>query len=106
MVAISAVGNGCENGGVFWIFASPIYEYLDTKYGIKGSALAPKNLRFRVCVRCGFLAINTLFSALLLFLRDFMSLTGAINTFPLRKPHVYYGEADAAKFFTKGLSLG
>ncbi|KAM7271591.1 hypothetical protein ACFE04_030805 [Oxalis oulophora] len=65
------------------IFASPMYEYLDTKYGIKGSALAPKNLGFRVCVRGGYLAINTLVSALLPFLGDFMSLTGAISTFPL-----------------------
>ncbi|KAK4403341.1 Proline transporter 1 [Sesamum angolense] len=38
------------------IFASPMYEYLDTKYRIKGSALA---------------------------IRDFMSLTGAVSTFPL-----------------------
>ncbi|KAI9078340.1 hypothetical protein K1719_037333 [Acacia pycnantha] len=30
------------------IFASPMYEYLDTRYGITGSALAPKNLSFRV----------------------------------------------------------
>ncbi|MED6181750.1 Proline transporter 1 [Stylosanthes scabra] len=65
------------------IFASPMYEYLDTKYGITGSALEIKNLTFRVCLRGGYLAFNTFVSALLPFLGDFMSLTGAISTFPL-----------------------
>ncbi|ESW13805.1 hypothetical protein PHAVU_008G227600 [Phaseolus vulgaris] len=65
------------------IFASPMYEYLDTKHGIKGSALAFKNLSFRILVRGGYLTINTFVSALLPFLGDFMSLTGAISTFPL-----------------------
>ncbi|KAF5736606.1 proline transporter 1-like [Tripterygium wilfordii] len=65
------------------IFASPMYEYLDTKFGIKGSALSPRNLSFRIAVRGGYLAVNTLVSALLPFLGDFMSLTGAISTFPL-----------------------
>lgn len=60
-----------------------MYEYLDTKFGIKGSALAVRNLSFRVMVRGGYLAITTFVSALLPFLGDFMSLTGAISTFPL-----------------------
>ncbi|KAG9160207.1 hypothetical protein Leryth_021089 [Lithospermum erythrorhizon] len=33
------------------IFASPMYEYLDTKFGIEGSALAAKNLSFRIMHR-------------------------------------------------------
>ncbi|KAH7855732.1 hypothetical protein Vadar_028221 [Vaccinium darrowii] len=65
------------------IFASPMYEYLDTRYGIKGSPLAFQNLSFRVMVRGGYLAINTFVAALLPFLGDFMSLTGAVSTFPL-----------------------
>ncbi|GMH26812.1 hypothetical protein Nepgr_028655 [Nepenthes gracilis] len=65
------------------IFASPMYEYLDTKFGIKGSPLTLRNLSFRVFVRGGYLAINTFVSALLPFLGDFMSLTGAASTFPL-----------------------
>ncbi|KAL8257511.1 hypothetical protein R6Q59_029552 [Mikania micrantha] len=65
------------------IFASPMYEYLDTKYGIKGSALAIKNLSFRVMVRGGYLVVTTLLAAALPFIGDFMSLTGAISTFPL-----------------------
>ncbi|XP_011076750.1 proline transporter 2 isoform X2 [Sesamum indicum] len=65
------------------IFASPMYEYLDTKYGIKGSALALRNLSFRVLVRGSYLGITTFISALLPFLGDFMSLTGALSTFPL-----------------------
>ncbi|XP_047306984.1 proline transporter 2-like [Impatiens glandulifera] len=65
------------------IFASPMYEYLDTKYGIKGSALDFGNLSFRVMVRGGYLTFNTLVAAMLPFLGDFMSLTGAISTFPL-----------------------
>ncbi|XP_010533988.1 PREDICTED: proline transporter 2-like [Tarenaya hassleriana] len=65
------------------IFASPTYEYMDTKYGIKGSPLAAKNLGFRMLARGGYIAVSTLLSALLPFLGDFMSLTGALSTFPL-----------------------
>ncbi|KAL3523932.1 hypothetical protein ACH5RR_016766 [Cinchona calisaya] len=65
------------------IFASPMYEYLDTKYDIKGSALALRNLSFRIVVRGGYLGITTFIAALLPFLGDFMSLTGALATFPL-----------------------
>ncbi|KAI3914866.1 hypothetical protein MKX01_018035 [Papaver californicum] len=61
------------------IFASPMYEYMDTRYGrSKGSASA-----FRVLVRGGNLSVNTLVAALLPFLGDFMSLTGAFSTLPL-----------------------
>lgn len=61
-----------------------MYEYLDTEYGkLKGSALSFQNLSFRIMVRGGYLTINTLVAALLPFLGDFMSLTGAISTFPL-----------------------
>ncbi|KAI3988794.1 hypothetical protein MKX01_016365 [Papaver californicum] len=66
------------------IFASPMYEYLDTKFGpIKGGAFSLSHISFRVLVRGGFLTVNTLVSALLPFLGDFMSLTGAFSTFPL-----------------------
>ncbi|CAL0334869.1 unnamed protein product [Lupinus luteus] len=65
------------------IFASPMYEFWDTKFGIRGSALNIKNLSFRFVVRGGYLIFNTFVAALLPFLGDFMSLTGAISTFPL-----------------------
>ncbi|KAK7387433.1 hypothetical protein VNO78_28239 [Psophocarpus tetragonolobus] len=65
------------------IFASPMYEFLDTKYGIKGSAIHVKNMGFRIVVRGGYLAFNTFVAALLPFLGDFMTLTGAISVFPL-----------------------
>ncbi|XP_076933679.1 proline transporter 2-like [Bidens hawaiensis] len=65
------------------IFASPMYEYLDTAYGIKGSAIKFRNLSFRIMVRGGYIVITTFVSAALPFLGDFMSLTGAISTFPL-----------------------
>ncbi|KAL0919666.1 hypothetical protein M5K25_011779 [Dendrobium thyrsiflorum] len=60
-----------------------MYEYLDTKYGRGGSPFALHNVLFRIIVRGGYLTINTLLSALLPFLGDFMSLTGALSTFPL-----------------------
>ena len=60
-----------------------MYEYLDTKFNIKGSALAFRNLSFRIGVRGGYLGITTFIAALLPFLGDFMSLTGAFSTFPL-----------------------
>ena len=70
-----------------------MYEYLDTRFGITGSALKPKNLGFRILIRGGYLTLNTFVSALLPFLGDFMSLTGAISTFPLTfilANHMYY----------------
>ncbi|RWR86178.1 putative proline transporter 2 isoform X1 [Cinnamomum micranthum f. kanehirae] len=66
------------------IFASPTYEYLDTRYGrSKGGAFSFQKLSFRILVRGGYLTVNTLVPALLPFLGDFMSLTGALSTFPL-----------------------
>ncbi|KAL1809009.1 hypothetical protein ACET3Z_025999 [Daucus carota] len=65
------------------IFASPMYEYLDTRYGIKGSALAVRNLTFRIGVRGSYLALTTFVAAIVPFIGDFMNLTGAISTFPL-----------------------
>ncbi|KAJ8540471.1 hypothetical protein K7X08_030390 [Anisodus acutangulus] len=65
------------------IFANPTYEFLDTQYGIKGSAVAVRNLAFRTLVRGGYLALTTFLSALLPFLGDSMSLTGAISSIPL-----------------------
>lgn len=66
------------------IFASPMYEYLDTKYGrARESAFSVYNVSFRVLVRGGYLTINTFVAALLPFLGDFMSLTGALSVFPL-----------------------
>ncbi|XP_010516882.1 PREDICTED: proline transporter 3-like [Camelina sativa] len=75
------------------IFASPTYEYMDTKFGIKGNPLALKNLLFRIMTRGVYIAVSTLLSALLPFLGDFMSLTGAVSTFPLTfilANHMYY----------------
>ncbi|XP_074576941.1 putative proline transporter 2 [Curcuma longa] len=66
------------------IFASPMYEFLDTKYGRgKGNAFSFYNLSFRVLVRGGYLTVSTLVAALLPFIGDFMSLTGALSTYPL-----------------------
>ncbi|KAF8402729.1 hypothetical protein HHK36_010818 [Tetracentron sinense] len=74
----------CAISTFLYIFASPMYEYLDTKYGrSNGSAFSIHNLSFRIFVRGGYLTINTLVAALLPFLGDFMSLTGAFSTFPL-----------------------
>ncbi|KAJ7964042.1 Proline transporter like [Quillaja saponaria] len=81
--ALANISAFCQTVIALHIFASPTYEYLDTKYGIKGSALDFHNLSFRIMVRGGYLTITTLVAALLPFLGDFMSLTGAISTFPL-----------------------
>ncbi|KAL0916271.1 hypothetical protein M5K25_013766 [Dendrobium thyrsiflorum] len=65
------------------IFASPMYECLDTRFGREGNPFSFQNVLFRILVRGGYLTINTLVSALLPFLGDFMSLTGALSTLPL-----------------------
>ncbi|WZZ48730.1 hypothetical protein YC2023_048837 [Brassica napus] len=79
------------------IFASPTYEYMDTKFGVTGSTLALKNLTFRIMARGGYLAVSTLLSALLPFLGDFMSFTGAVSMIPLTfilANHMYYKAKD------------
>jgi len=60
-----------------------MYEYFDTEHGIKGNALAFKNLSFRVLVRRANMTLNTFVSAQLPFHGDFMNLivTGVISTF-------------------------
>lgn len=61
-----------------------MYEFLDTKYGSgRGGPFEIHNVVFRVVVRGGYLTVNTLVAAVLPFLGDFMSLTGALSTFPL-----------------------
>ncbi|TYG65760.1 hypothetical protein ES288_D06G212600v1 [Gossypium darwinii] len=65
------------------IFASPAYEYMDTKFKITGGAFELKSLTFRIVARGGYLVISSTVSALLPFLGDFESLTGALSTFPL-----------------------
>ncbi|TVU40107.1 hypothetical protein EJB05_13556 [Eragrostis curvula] len=66
------------------IFASPMYEFMDTRFGSgRGGPFAFQNVMFRVMVRGGYLTVNTLVAAILPFLGDFMSLTGALSTFPL-----------------------
>ncbi|GMI72585.1 PROLINE TRANSPORTER 2, proline transporter 2 [Hibiscus trionum] len=65
------------------IFASPAYEYMDTKFGVSGGVFEFKSLSFRIAARGGYLAISSLVAALLPFLGDFQSLTGALSTFPL-----------------------
>ncbi|KAK8487227.1 hypothetical protein V6N11_013950 [Hibiscus sabdariffa] len=65
------------------IFASPAYEYMDTKFRVSGGVFELKSLSFRTAARGGYLAISSLVAALLPFLGDFQSLTGALSTFPL-----------------------
>ncbi|KAK8612310.1 hypothetical protein V6N13_092426 [Hibiscus sabdariffa] len=65
------------------IFASPAYEYMDTKFGVSGGVFEFKSLSFRLAARGGYLTISSLVAALLPFLGDFQSLTGALSTFPL-----------------------
>ncbi|CAN8284793.1 unnamed protein product [Cochlearia groenlandica] len=75
------------------IFASPMYEYMDTKFGVKGNPMELKNLLFRITSRGGYIAASTLLSAFLPFLGDFMSFTGAVSTIPLTfvlTNHMYY----------------
>lgn len=66
------------------IFASPMYEYLDTRLGRSNESIYSV---YNWCVRLGgrgtYLTINTLVAAMLPFLGDFTNLTGAISTFPL-----------------------
>ncbi|XP_051216506.1 probable proline transporter 2 isoform X1 [Lolium perenne] len=66
------------------IFASPMYECLDTTFGSgKGGPFAIHNVASRVAMRGSYLTVTTVVAAMLPFLGDFMSLAGALITFPL-----------------------
>lgn len=68
----------------FQIFASPMYEYLDTRFGRgKGKAFSFHSISYRILLRGSYLTLQTFIAALLPFVGDFMSLTGALSTFPL-----------------------
>lgn len=66
------------------IFASPMYEYLDTEYGRSTESMhSLHNWTVRLVARATYLTVTTFVAALLPFLGDFMNLTGAVSTFPL-----------------------
>lgn len=66
------------------IYASPMYEFLDTKFG-KGdqSIYSVHNWTTRLVARGSYLSFSTFVAALLPFIGDFSNLTGSISTIPL-----------------------
>ncbi|KAK8491066.1 hypothetical protein V6N11_047110 [Hibiscus sabdariffa] len=93
------------------IFASPAYEYLDTKFGVSGSSLKVTNIAFRVVARGSYLIVSTLVSALLPFLGDFETPHGSVEHVPAdihpREPHVPRGEEEEEEieFLARVLAL-
>jgi amino acid permease len=66
------------------IFASPMYEYLDTKFGrSEESVYSVHNWIVRLDARGTYLASTTFMAALLPFLGDCITITGAVSTIPL-----------------------
>lgn len=66
------------------IFASPTYEYLDTKFGWRNeSTYSMRNWVVRFIARGTYLGVSTFIGALLPFLGDFVNLTSAITLLPL-----------------------
>lgn len=66
------------------IFASPTYEYLDTKFGWRNESIySMKNWAVRLMARGTYLGLATFMAALLPFLGDFVSLTSAVTLLPL-----------------------
>lgn len=66
------------------IFASPTYEFLDTKFGWRSeSTYSMRNWVVRLIARGTYLGVSTFIAALLPFLGDFVNLTSAITLLPL-----------------------
>lgn len=66
------------------ICASPIYEYLDTKFGrMNESIYSIHNWIVRLVTRGAYLFVTTLVAAMFPFLGDFMTLTSAVSVIPL-----------------------
>jgi amino acid permease len=68
----------------FHVYASPMYEFLDTKFGrINESPYSARNWIVRLVARGTYLTATTFLAALLPFLGDFVNLTGAVSIIPL-----------------------
>lgn len=66
------------------IFASPTYEYLDTKFGrMNESIYSARNWTVRLVARGTYLIVTTLVAAMFPFLGDFVTLTSAVSIIPL-----------------------
>lgn len=66
------------------IYASPMYEFLDTKFGKSDQSIySVHNWTVRLVARGSYLALSTFVAALLPFIGDFLNLTGSISTIPL-----------------------
>lgn len=66
------------------IFASPTYEYLDTKFGrMNESIYSAHNWIVRLVTRGAYLIITTMAAAMFPFMGDFVSLTSAVSVVPL-----------------------
>ena len=66
------------------IYASPMYEFLDTKFGKSDQSIySVHNWTVRLVARGSYLALSTFVAALLPFIGDFSNLTSSISTIPL-----------------------
>lgn len=66
------------------IYASPIYEFLDTHYGRKGDhEWSRHSVLVRLVTRTTYIGVSTFLGALLPFFGDFIALVGALAAFPL-----------------------
>eukprot|EP00253_Pinus_taeda_P013920 PITA_13920 len=66
------------------IYGSPMYEFLDTKFGRSNeSVYSAGNWIVRVLARGTYLTVTTLVGALFPFVGDFMNITGAVSVIPL-----------------------
>lgn len=73
------------------IYASPIYEFMDTHFEKKGGhEWSTQRVIVRLVTRTTYILLSTFLGALLPFFGDFVALTGALAAFPLESGLVHH----------------
>lgn len=76
---------------VVQIYASPIYEFMDTHFEKKGGhEWSTQRVIVRLVTRTTYILLSTFLGALLPFFGDFVALTGALAAFPLESGLVHH----------------
>lgn len=76
---------------VVQIYASPIYEFMDTYFEKSGShEWSTHSVVVRLITRTTYIMLSTFLGALLPFFGDFVFLTGALAAFPLEAGLVHH----------------
>ena len=81
------------------MYASPFYEFMDTRFQKKGShEWSTHSMLVRLITRTSYMAFTTFCGCLFPFFGDFIALTGALAIFPLESGLVHHMYLKVSQF--------